>query len=261
MIRDDFRHMYCGRQLDAVSDEMIDLMQPVRITGKGKNRALLMLHGFTSSPAVYRDLIPHIKHYDAIICPVLPGHADSIARFSKITASDWLTAANAACEEVMREYKRVDVLGLSLGGLLACALSQHHQFNHMYLLAPALRLRLHMTTSLKLAKTLHFLGFRQIRNAAGNIVNPEHTEISYRRLPIETVIEILSFINDFHYMPPSCPVDVFLGCHDIVVNSQRVGALFARKDHTTIHWLKNSAHVLPLDNDIQEIIDCMNKNA
>ncbi|HHT9879871.1 TPA: alpha/beta hydrolase, partial [Legionella pneumophila] len=26
------------------------------------------------------------------------------------------------------------------------------------------------------------------------------------------------------------------------------------------HWLKNSAHVLPLDNDLNEIIDCINKS-
>lgn len=260
MKRDDFRHMHRGKQLAGLSEKDVQAMGAIKQTGQGREHALLMLHGFTSSPAVYRYLLPQIKHYDAIVCPVLSGHADSIDAFSQSTAADWLESADRACGDLLADYKKVDVLGLSLGGVLACALSQKYSLNHLYLLAPALELRIHINTSLNLARLCHALGFRQYRNAAGNIANPEHTEISYRRLPTNIIIEILSLIDEFNFLAPSCPIDLFLGRQDIVVNCEKVHKRFKNLNNVSIHWLKQSAHVLPLDNDYQEIADCINRN-
>ncbi|MGL6036951.1 MAG: alpha/beta hydrolase, partial [Legionella sp.] len=52
-----------------------------------------------------------------------------------------------------------------------------------------------------------------------------------------------------------------LGAHDQVVNSKKVEQLFSSLPNATIHWLSNSAHVLPLDNDLAQIIQCINAHA
>lgn len=260
MKRDDFRHMYRGKQLHALTEKDVEAMRPYKKTGQGKEHALLMLHGFTSSPAVYRNLLPLIKGYDAIVCPVLSGHADSIDAFAQSTAMDWMESAEKACEALLNDYKKVDVLGLSLGGLLACALSQKFSLHHLYLLAPALDIRLKINNSLTLARLCHALGFRQYRNVAGNILNPDQSEISYRRLPTSIIIEILTLIDEFNFVAPPCPIDLFLGRKDAVVNSEKVNKRFKKLNHASIHWLNHSAHVLPLDNDVQYIADCINKN-
>ena len=132
MNNDDFRYMRRGKQLSGLTSKEMSLLEPVDKRGSGSARALLLLHGFSSSPAVYRCLIPQIKHYDAIICPVLEGHAESIEAFSRSTANDWRFTANKTCEILINEYNKVDVLGLSLGGLLACELSQRFPLNHLF---------------------------------------------------------------------------------------------------------------------------------
>lgn len=258
MNNDDFRYMRRGKQLSGLTQKELSLLNPIDQRGKDTDRALLVLHGFSSSPAVYRYLIPSIKNYDAIVCPALPGHAQSIEAFSHVQFSDWQLATQELCAGLIKEYQRVDVLGLSLGGLLACELSQHFTLNHLFLLAPALRLHLRVNFILKLTQLLYGLGFSHLRNAAGNIIATDTAEIAYKKLPLATIIQMLKFAQQYKWVAPTCPVDLFLGTHDEVVSSVAVEQLFAPLPNATIHWLKNSAHVLPIDNDRQEIIECIN---
>ncbi len=261
MNTDDFRYMWRGKPLQPLTKQEAPLLAPIDIRGKGNDRAILLLHGFSSSPAVYRQLLPALTPaYDAIVSPTLPGHGDSIAAFSRATAFDWIAAAEEACRLLVKDYKRVDVLGFSLGGLLACHLSSRISLHHLYLLAPALVLALNIPWALKIAHTMHWLGFQHMRNRAGNLHSRLHSEIAYRQLPITAVIEILTLVNKFQFTPPTCPTDVFLGCFDETINSIAVEKHFSNMPNATIHWLKKSAHVLPLDGDVDAIIACIHKN-
>ncbi len=256
MLIDDFYHMRQGMQLTALAESETALLKSQSFEGNGRKKALLMLHGFSSSPAVYREMFSKVTpHYDAVFCPLLPGHGESIDAFSTVKALEWLRFAEEQCENLLNQYEKVDVLGLSLGGLLSCYLGQRFKLNHLYLLAPALDLHFPIKRTLKLAKFCSSLGFYQVRNAAGNLMNPEQTEIAYRRLPLTTVREILIFIHEFQWQLPACPVDLFLGCHDQVVHSHHVSQFFSKHSQANIHWLKNSAHILPLDMDKELITD------
>jgi carboxylesterase len=221
---------------------------------------LLLLHGFSSSPAVFRRLQPALPHYDAIVCPVLPGHGDSIAAFSLVKATDWVLAAEAVCAALMKDYQHVDVVGLSLGGLLACHLSQRFKLHHLYLLAPALALQLPIKLALVCAHLLRGLGFKRVQNRAGNLNSKQYNELAYCQLPITAIIEILTLINTFQFIEPTCPTDLFLGRSDGVVYSKQVENLFAHLPKVNRHWLENSAHVLPLDADVEQIISCIRDN-
>lgn len=256
----DFRYMWCGKQLEPLPQQQANLLAPIDIRQQGQNRALLLLHGFSSSPAVYRELLPKLPSYDAILCPTLPGHGESIMAFTKAKASDWLLAAEEICATLTKNYEKVDVMGLSLGGLLACHLSQRFPLHHLYLLAPALDLQLNPSKALRLAKFLDWLGFKYLRNRAGNLYSPLFRELAYRQLPLATIIEILTLINEFKFIPPAMPTDVFLGNFDMVVDSAAIEKKFLNVSHCRIHWLPKSAHVLPLDSDINIIIDCLKTN-
>lgn len=258
---DDFRYMYRGKVMTTLKPEDAALLALFEREGQQKNRALLLLHGFSSSPAVYRRLIPSLDMYDAVLCPVLPGHGDSIAAFSTVLAKDWVNCATQSCERLHNTYAHVDVMGMSLGGLLACHLSTLFPLNHLYLLAPALSLRGNIPLVLMLTRVLHALGLRTIRNRAGNLCSATYPELAYRQMSLHAVIQILTLIKTFKLTLPTCPTDLFLGRHDEVVHSSNVMRLFNDSPHTNIHWLNHSAHVLPLDNDIDMIIACLTHNA
>lgn len=257
----DFRYMRQGRQLRDLKSNEQSLLASYQKENDKKGQALLLLHGFSSSPAVYRTLIPQITHYDAIVCPALPGHAESIECFSQVTAKQWLDEVHQHYLALHNNYEKVDVIGLSLGGLLACELAKTCSINHLYLLAPALKLRMKVPLILAIARLACFLGFVHFRSAAGNILNTEETEISYRKLPVNTIIEMLKLVQSYQWQVPNCPVDLFLGAQDGVVNSQAVEELFLPLNNVRIHWLLNSAHVLPLDNDLNQIVTCINQTS
>tara|TARA_Y100000588_G_C14229016_1_gene914424 strand:- start:1387 stop:2151 length:765 start_codon:yes stop_codon:yes gene_type:complete len=254
--------MRCGQVIDVLTEQQASWLQPIHKVGPQKSKALLMLHGFSSSPAVFRLLMPKIvKSYDSIIVPALPGHATSIKDFATAKASEWIKTCEDVCSDLVGQYGKVDVLGLSLGGLLATHLSNRFDLNHLYLLAPALRIKSNIMWAIKTAQFFKTLGFTQIRNRAGNLKSDESTEIAYRKLPLNSILEILTLIKDFKFEPPQCPTDVFLGRFDDVVSSDAVEALFKSQETAHIHRLNDSAHVLPLDNDVDLIARCINQTA
>ena len=253
----DFRWMWQGNIIAPLLHQQANLLGPIDIRGEGRARALLLLHGFASSPAVFRELLPALTMYDAVVCPVLPGHADSIAAFSRAKAGDWLSAAEKACSDLLDDYPSVDVMGLSLGGLLACHLSYRFSLNHLYLLAPALSMHMNVPMNLMFARALHALGFRLLRNCGGGIHIRGREELIYRQLPISTIIQILTLMKDFTFEPPRCATDLFLGRFDAVVDSSCVATCFASLPNVTTHWLEHSAHILPLDGDIEAIVACV----
>lgn len=255
----DFRYMRRGEQLLDLKKDEATMLTSVHQKGTKKDRALLLLHGFTSTPAVYRCLIPQLKNYDALVCPALAGHAESIEAFATSTGTDWLLSAQKACEKLCADYQKVDVLGLSLGALLACKLSATFQFNHLFLLAPALKLKQNIVLNKAFLVFLKKLGFKELRGLGGNLMTNKHAEISYRKLPIAPVIELFTLIQEHQLSPPPCPTDIFLGKHDLVVASNEIETMFLDAPNIKIHWLENSAHVLPLDNDLDEIAQCINQ--
>lgn len=255
---DDLRYMWQGKPVRTLTTNDKALLEPIGIFTDRQQRAILLLHGFSSSPAVFREIIPHLNRYDAIVCPQLPGHGQSINAFATATANEWLMTVQHSCEQLCQQYQHVDVLGLSLGGLLACYLAQQFPIHHLYLLAPALALHLNIPFILPLAKGLHALGFRYLRNRSGDLYGKAHQEITYRQLPLHAVVEILTLIQTTITLPSQCPVDLFLGRYDAVVDSTAVANQFADLKNVTTHWLNESAHVLPLDNNLNSILACLN---
>jgi len=254
---DDFRCMRRGRHLSTIPAANADLLEGVDRRNGKKHKALLMLHGFGSTPAVFRYMTPHIHGYDALVIPALPGHTVDLQDFSAMKGDELKRFVEQICADLCQEFEQVDVLGLSMGGVLACHLSQLFPLHHLYLLSPAIDIHVALNQSIKLAQALLKLGFRNIRSIGGNLFTSKHCEIAFRLLPLTTVIELLTLIKTFNFVAPNCPTDVFLGCHDEVVSSHCVSARFANRDNINIHWLKNSAHVLPLDGDLDVILDCM----
>lgn len=250
----DFACFYNGIVKANLTPAYAQAILPIAIHKKiqEQNKAILLLHGFSSSPAVFRLLLPFLNDYDGIEVPLLPGHGESIEIFSMLQGTQLLQFVEEKYEALRKKYETVDVLGLSLGGLLAHHLNTCFTLHHLYLLAPAFDLYINQKT-VHLISWLNYLGFHSVRSFAGNLHDTPHCEIAYRQLPLKTLQEVLHLIQSYIFKPVQCPTDLFLGSYDQVIHSERVAQRFAGCPHTTVHWLKQSAHVLPLDSDITQI--------
>lgn len=258
----DFHFIRQGVAIGTLTTADEHWFAPVHIEKPGRHRALLLLHGFGSTPAVYRALLPTLTaQYDAVICPVLTGHCENLDAFACSTAAQWLETAETALQPLLKDYQKVDVLGLSLGGLIACELSQKYPLHHLYLLAPALALKqLYIRPTLLAARLLQCIGIKKIMNYGGNLHTDQHAELLYRQLPLTTIQEMLRFVQRYSWTPPPCPTDLFLGYFDAVVDSAKIARHFAKQSTISIHWLMRSAHVLPLDGDIDYLLDTIGRD-
>lgn len=251
----DFAYMWCGREIKTLSPSEIEILKPINMQTRPAGRAILLLHGFTSSPAVYRAMLPQLTMYDAILCPVLPGHAESIAAFAAATAAQWLNCAESAFVKLSKKYNQVDVMGLSLGGCLALKIAEKYPVNRLFLLAPALKLHGWTGGILFLVNFLRMLGLRNLKNRGGNLHRKNFQELTYRQIPLSAAAQLLSLVQNNKFVIPSCPIELLVGRYDSVVDSTAVVKLFANAANTHIHWLENSAHVLSLDGDIDKILE------
>lgn len=257
MRKEDF---WCARQgieVQAITDADLAGTRPIEIrhTAQSK-RALLCIHGFGATPFSFQDFVRQIQGYDAIFAPLLPGHGESLDAFSKTSYSAWIEAVKKEASRLSAEFDSLDVLGFSLGALLACEVTRIIPVHQLYLLAPAFQLRIPMRAVLYVARCLRLVGFKHwISSRQANIARDGVYDIGHRKLPLSSLITLLEYILTFRMPPLGDQVYVFLGRHDAVVNSEKVAAMLHQKHPMVkIQWLEHAAHDLPMDNGWEEIL-------
>ena len=86
---------------------------------------VLLLHGFTGSPAHMRKLGEALSARGfAARGILLPGHGTRYEDMRGCTWQDWLLASRMAAREMRERYARFSVAGLSMGGVLALLLAE-----------------------------------------------------------------------------------------------------------------------------------------
>ncbi|HLG18797.1 MAG TPA: alpha/beta fold hydrolase [Bdellovibrionota bacterium] len=106
----------------------------------GTSQAVLLLHGFTGTPAEMRPLGERISETFGwqVDAPLLPGHGTTIEDFSRHTYADWIGASDAEFQKLKNAFERVHLVGLSMGALLCLELARMHELatSSLVLLAP-----------------------------------------------------------------------------------------------------------------------------
>lgn len=89
-----------------------------------RNETVLMLHGWTGSPAHFRMMaaVLQARGYGVSV-PLLAGHGTDVADMVDTGWRDWLRDAAAAAHEVTSSGCRLHVVGLSMGGVLGLLLA------------------------------------------------------------------------------------------------------------------------------------------
>src|SRR3974390_720897 len=100
--------------------------EPMSVVG-GSDGALV-LHGFTGNPFSVRGIAEQLVVAGLTVeLPLLPGHGTSVEDMLPTRWEDWSSAGDAASVDLAAPCDRVVVVGLSMGGTLACWLAQRHQ--------------------------------------------------------------------------------------------------------------------------------------
>jgi esterase/lipase len=146
-----------GKYLDRQADKIVEKAYPRDQKGiinglqsktiiQGKNKALLLIHGFADSPALFFELADDIKskvNCDIYI-PLLPFHGRNLISATHFNNQIILDSLSAQINALAKKYQTVTIVGASYGGALLTALINANKIPqnvHIILYAPAFFLK------------------------------------------------------------------------------------------------------------------------
>lgn len=102
-----------------------------------KEECCLLIHGFGGTPLelylLAEDLASRGYSVSAIL---LKGHNATLEEMAKCSYQDWIDTAEAEYKRLKGKYKKVYVIGLSMGAVIASILAERHAVDKLVLLCP-----------------------------------------------------------------------------------------------------------------------------
>jgi carboxylesterase len=234
--------------------------EPWSCEGSGINGdiGILLLHGYTGSPASFRPMAEDLAERGfAVELPLLCGHGTRYQDLYRVRWQDLARDTVAAFERLRSRSRTQVVVGLSVGAALAMRLAQTRgdEVAGLVLINPFLG------THHPLAKLLPVLRFvlPAYKGVINDIAKPGGDELGYERLPVAALHSISRLQRQIIADMPTMTTPTLL--------------MTSREDHTADRysrdqiteklgspefehvWLERSYHVATLDYDYPEILE------
>ena len=221
-------------------------------TGPNSRIGVLLIHGFTGSPA---SMTPWGKalseHGWTIRVPRLPGHGSRWQDMNLTTWEDWYAEAERNLRELQATCDQVFVCGLSMGGSLTLRLAEKHgsDIAGIVLVNPAVhseRPDRHLLPVIS-----KFL--KAFPGISNDIAKPGQDEVAYGKIPLKaahSLSQLWKLIKS-DIAQVTQPVILFRSLQDHVVeasNAQWILEHVSSADKEEV-LLENSFHVATLDYD------------
>ena len=226
-------------------------------SGDNARTGVLVLHGFTGSPASMRPIAQDLAAQGyAVELPLLSGHGTQWKDLHRTTWQDLARDTITAFETLRARTDRRVVLGLSNGGLIALRLAQT-RFED---LAGQVLINPFLLTRDPRAKFLPVLSrlLPSLPGVVNDIAKPDMDEVGYDRLPLRSLASIMSLQRQVRAALPETRLPTLLftsrqdhgvDTHSSVEIAEKIGA--SDFEHV---WLERSYHVATLDYDYPEIL-------
>jgi len=225
-------------------------------SGANKEVGILLVHGFTGSPASMRPWAEYLNQRGYTVkVPLLPGHGTTPHDLNLVKWQEWPAKVESDLQELLRTCRKVFICGLSMGGgtTLNLATRYSQDLAGIILVNPMIHVKF---VPHQLAWAIS--RFQKMRDSVGDdIKRPGITEYGYDALPAVGVYELLKML---HYTRKrlhdvTAPMLLFHSVDDHtlpVTNTEIVMKGVGSRQKQRIE-LVNSYHVATLDYD-QEVI-------
>lgn len=225
------------------------------LTG-GRSIGVLLVHGFSGSPAAMRPWANHLagRGY-AVEVPLLPGHGTRWQALNRVRWTDWYAEAEAALDRLLAGCEQVVVGALSMGGSVALRLAEERGSD----VAGVVLVNPFVSSARKDLRLLPLLKLLvpSTRGVVNDIKKPDQDEVGYPRLPLRGLAEITAMwkvvVPDLPKVTQ--PLLYFRSREDHVIDDSSsptiLGAVSSRD--LDERMLTNSYHVATLDHEAEII--------
>ena len=215
----------------------------------GGTRGVLLIHGFTGSPAEVR-LLGDFLHKEGytVLAPRLSGHGTTVEDMAKTKWPHWYSTVEDAYHILKTLCSNITVIGLSMGGLLALKLAAEYQVDKLISLSTPIFIadkRLHMLPVYRM-----FRDFVPKKRKVYADIDPKYS-VGYAATPLSSLTSLLQLIQHVEILLPKiqAPLLIVQSWHDHTVqpqSGQYIYDLVASRDKTLL-WLEKSGHIVTID--------------
>ncbi|MCD4813663.1 alpha/beta fold hydrolase [bacterium] len=217
-------------------------------------QAVLFLHGFTSTTQALRPMGGILADAGfTVSMPLLPGHGTTPEDMAAHSHADWRKASFAAYDQLAEKYKNPAIIGFSMGGALGIQIAANRPVPVFVALAPALFLDDWRTFFLPILK--YIMPWK--KSIGNDVKGTRYQEKSYPRFHLKNVEDMLYLGKMAQKDLPSLKMPV-LGIQSEIDHTISPRCLDYFIEHVgseikEMHRLKNSFHVLTLDNEFEQV--------
>ena len=217
----------------------------------GGSHGVLLLHGFTGSPA---DLLllgrALARQGFTVLAPRLAGHGTNEEDLSRQTAEDWLDAARDGYALLTGCCKKISIVGHSMGGVLAFLLAAERKVHRIVSLATPVLIAPERGADrlppLKFCRGRYVPKRRKPMKKVPDAVNE-----TYLTMPLVSVHELFGLIKDMteQLQHVDRPTLILHSTQDHTADVKSAAYLYEHiaSPKKEIFYLKCSGHLLPLD--------------
>ena len=254
-------------------EERYLLNKPFYFEGNN-NRAVLLIHGWSSTPYEVRRLGKYLNEAGYTVSgPQLRGHGTVPKDLENVKWTDWLSDLEVAYDDLRKKYKTVFVMGTSIGSNLAILLaSERSDIAGLVLMATPYKIKLEKLTvifarSLKLVRPYNKKFYPPTFGLSTSITRL----ISYQTYPVKSALETFDLIKAARMKLKAVyqPCLLIQSSSDHIVNKKSIEEIYNRISsikkkkryikrayHTFISDIKNS-HIFE---DILDFINSIDEN-
>ncbi len=227
-------------------------------SGKNKDIGVLLIHGFTGSPASMRPWAEYLSQRGFTVrVPLLPGHGTKPEDLNEVKWEQWLAKAEDELNELYKTCTKVFICGLSMGGAVTLNVASRNsqRLSGIVLVNPMSHLRfVSPELAFAVSRVKKFL-----KSVGNDIKRPGVTEWGYDANPTVGVYELLKMLRATRALLPkvTVPMQLFHSVDDHtlpVSNTEIIMKGVGSRVKQRIE-LTNSYHVATIDYDAEIIYE------
>ena len=223
----------------------------------GGERGVLLVHGFTGSPSEMRLLGNYLNDIGyTVFAPRLAGHGSSPEDMAKTSWPQWYSSVEDAYILLSGLCSEIDVVGLSMGGLLSLKLSSEYPVNRVVSLSAPIYIADNRLPMLPLYRLVRSYAPKRRRRFYDI---DEIYSVCYDRTPLNCLQSLIELIKDVDQLLPTLlnPTLIVQSRNDHTVRPKSAKHIYDRigSRYKQLIWLEDSGHIVTLDLEREQVFE------